>query len=369
MSKLTCENTGIVYRNPYPNIRSIHAYKPSIVILPNGELLTSFQLGEAFQAVNLHINLARSTDGGKSWNLEEPIFPRNESESVSYEGRLSFINGEVIAFLIGNKRTRENYGPNNPQTKGYNEMDLIIVRSKDGAKTWNKPKIINTPMKVPYEMCCPVTVLRDGRWIIPTSIWRNWDGSHPYGLKMIALVSYDSGYTWDEYFDVMVDPQNNIIYWESKILQLRDGRLLAVAWGYDQKNGVDLPNQYAISDDGGKTFSNPASTGLFGQTLTPLQLDDGKILSVYRRMDKPGLWAVVSALDGHSWRNETQIPIWGYESGKIDSGGSQLLKNWTKLRFGTPHMIKMPDDDIYGVFWETDEAIGTVRYFRLTYNN
>ncbi len=40
-------------------------------------------------------------------------------------------------------------------------------------------------------------------------------------------------------------------------------------------------------------------------------------LSVYRRMDRPGLWANLSALRRGRWENEAESPLWG------DAGGGK----------------------------------------------
>ena len=84
------------------------------------------------------------------------------------------------------------------------------------------------------------------------------------------MVSHDQGASWPEYMDVMIEPEGRVFFWESKIVELADGRLLAVAWTYDDNAKADRPNQYALSDDGGKSWSPPRSTELLGQTLTPI---------------------------------------------------------------------------------------------------
>jgi hypothetical protein len=64
----------------------------------------------------------------------------------------------------------------------------------------------------------------DGRWLLPTSTWMDWEGRLPNGNRMLAFVSADRGETWPQYIDVMHSPTDRLIYWESKILQLSDGR-------------------------------------------------------------------------------------------------------------------------------------------------
>ena len=69
MSSIECLNTGLIYRNPKPHLRSVHAYFPSVVVLCEDEMLATLVLGSAFESVDFHVHLARSTDGGETWYL------------------------------------------------------------------------------------------------------------------------------------------------------------------------------------------------------------------------------------------------------------------------------------------------------------
>ena len=39
MSSITVQSTGVIYRNPKPHVRSVHAYFPSLAALDNGDLM------------------------------------------------------------------------------------------------------------------------------------------------------------------------------------------------------------------------------------------------------------------------------------------------------------------------------------------
>jgi hypothetical protein len=162
-----------------------------------------------------------------------------------------------------------------------------------------------------------------------------------------------------------VDPAQRVIYWESKIVELADGRLLATAWAYDQQAAEDLPNQYAISTDGGATWTEPCSTGLSGQTLTPLALPDGRVLCVYRRMDRPGLWTVLSELQGNTWVNGDTGPIWGADTAGLTSQTTNMAANFNVLRFGAPCCSLLPDGSVLGAFWCYEDCVSNVRWFAL----
>jgi len=368
MSEIAVLGTGLIYRNPKPHVHAIHAYFPSVVQLANGELLCSLVLGEAFDAANCHTYLARSTDLGQTWRLEGPIYPGTTDRLTSDAARLTALpDGGVVAFMVrSNRGEHPDEGLANPENLGFVPTETLLLWSADAGHTWGPPEPLIPPLVGPsFELCCPIVPLRDGRWFLPTSTWRGWDGDCPNGVKMVAFISQDSGQSWPEYRDVMRDPEQGIIYWESKICEMPDGRLLAVAWVYDQIAATDLPNHYAISADGGDTWSAPLSTGLQGQTPTPFVLDDGRVLLVYRRIDRPGLWANLSHLEGDRWVNDGEAPIWGAGAQRLTGDSDNMVQNFQVLRFGAPSVIRLQDDTIFVAFWCYEDCVSVIRWYKL----
>ena len=74
-----------------------------------------------------------------------------------------------------------------------------------------------------------------------------------------------------------------VIFRENKLIALEGSTLLGTAWTVDHASGLDRPISYVVSNDSGRTFSAPRSTGLIGQTATPCHLGGGRVLCVYRR--------------------------------------------------------------------------------------
>ncbi|MDF2720843.1 MAG: exo-alpha-sialidase [Paenibacillus sp.] len=369
MVNIEKRSEGILYRNALPHIYSRHAYFPSVVALSGGELVAAFSIGQAFEAEDLHSCVARSVDNGETWSFEGRLYSGTTDRITSDVCRLSpGKDGEIVAFMIRHDRSRTGHGLANPQNLGFVEVELLLFRSKDGGFHWEGPEPIAPPLIGPsFEMTSSIVPLRDGRWLLPTSTWRGWDGSCPNGMKMVAFQSFDNGRTWPAYADVMVDPGQDIIYWESKIIELADGRLLAAAWAYDERQNCDLPNQFALSSEsGGLLFANPRSTGLIGQTLNMAQLDDGRILTVYRRMDTPGLWANISRIDRTDWVNEQQLCLWdGQFAGSFTSNRS-MADTFAGLKFGAPHLCRLADGNWLVTFWAVEEGISAIRYVKLT---
>jgi len=361
-------HSGLIYRNPIPHVHSVHAYFPSVAVLPGGELLATFQLGEAFEAPNCRTYVARSSDRGETWALQGPLYGGTGKHLTSDAARITALpDGEVLAFVIRADRSAHPHeGLSNAETLGFAPTELLLFRSHDRGHTWSAPKPITPSLIGPsFELCCPITPLRDGRWLLPTSTWCDWDGNWPSGKRMVALVSHDHGKSWPTHLDVMHDPQQHINYWESKIVEFANGDLLAAAWGFDMTASVDIPNQYVLSCDGGQSWSKPRSTGLKGQTLTPFILDDQRVLSLYRRIDKPGLWANISRLVDGKWVNQEAAPLWGAGGQGLTGRSRNMSHNFQVLRFGAPCISRLPDGTIFVACWCYEDCVSNIRWFKL----
>lgn len=362
---IECAATGLVYRNPQPHLKAIHAWHPTLVVPDGGELLAGFDLGEAVESLDYRTYTARSSNGGETWSAPARLFEDSVARRATHSVRLGqAADGTIVGWGARMYRDDPEAGVVNRDNLGYTAMDLILLRSRDGGRTWEGPQTVEPPLVGPaFETCHRVIELADGRWLAPTSTWKGWDGAAPNGMKAIALVSHDRGRTWPEFLDVMDGYAQGIIYWEQSIAQLQDGRLLAVAWAMNERSGQTLPTPYAISQDGRK-FSTPQPTGLHGQTAKTLVLADGHVLCLYRRHDKPGLWAALARIDGDRWIELAQTPLWqGAGSGM--KAQERIGAELSSLKFGFPSMVQLPGGDVLAVFWCCEDCIYNIRWLRL----
>lgn len=363
---IKCSATGLVYRNPKPHLRAIHTWHPSIVRLDDGELVASFDLGQAVESLDYRTYLARSSDGGQSWSaptlLLEETTPRRSTHSIRISRTAA---GALLGF--GGRYYRDNpeEGLVNRANLGYVPMDLILHQSTDGGKTWKGPLTIEPPLVGPsFEICHRILELPDGTWLAPTSTWRGWDGESPNGMKAVILVSRDQGRSWPEVLTTFDGTSEGLIYWEQSVTSLPDGRLLAVSWVFDEATGKSRPNRFTVSNADGRTFPSPRENGLHGQTAKVITLRDGRILCLYRREDQPGLWAHLARINGDAWEPLAEAPVWrGAEAGM--SGRTSAGEELSGLKFGYPSMVQLPDGEVFAVFWCCEDCIHNIRWVRL----
>ena len=366
MPQIDILGTGILYRNPKPFLRSQHAYFPSVVHLDGEEMLAAFSLGTAFEAVDLHTEVSRSLDGGETWTLEGPLAPGAPHPGISDTYRIALMgDGEVVAFGARYRRDDPEVGFANPKTMGFVPSELALYRSHDSGRTWKGPEIIDPPLKgQPFEICSPIVPLDDGRWLVPTSLWKAWDGDCPHGIKAVALVSHDHGKTWPEYVDVMDSSPEEVIYWEQSLMPLSDGRVMSTAWVHDSAKDEDHDLHYVVSTDGGRSFGPAMPTGLKGQTVRILPVAQDVLLVIYRRMDKIGLWAcIVSVRDG-GWVTLSEKLLWKGSLAR-NADRENMVEEFQQLKFGAPSLVRMPDGSVYLAFWCVEDCVSNIRWLRL----
>jgi hypothetical protein len=92
------------------------------------------------------------------------------------------------------------------------------------------------------------------------------------GEEVFVGISPDGGRTWPERATVFRDPKQQLGYWEQKLAEVAPDVLLATAWTVTLGDYHDRPNSFALSHDGGRTWGPARSTGIQGQTMTPLPL-------------------------------------------------------------------------------------------------
>jgi hypothetical protein len=138
---------------------------------------------------------------------------------------------------------------------------------------------------------------------------------------------------------------------------------VAVVWSFEEATGKSLPNRYAVSLDG-QTFSSPRENGMRGETAKLLALADGRLLCLYRRLDKPGLWANLVRIEGEKWVHLEEAPLWERAASGM-SGAGHSSDELSALKFGYPSMVQLPDGNVLAVFWCVEDCLHIIRWQRI----
>lgn len=355
---------GVLYRNPHPHARSLHAYFPSIVTFDAQHLGASVVLGQAFEAADLHLVYFQSLDGGKSWERLSSITSPCPDMSSSTVGRIVLTQeGDLVANVARHQRRPDDTGLTKEGSLAFVETTLELYRSKDQGANWRGPEVLCTPPVLgdtSFEECSPIRILANGDWFWPTSTWPTGEVTVRHFITG-GLVSKDRGATWQHWQQIY--PNNDLIYWESKVTPLEDGRLLSTSWVHELASGRDLPNHYAIGNAEGTQWSAPASTELNGQTMETVTLPDNRVLAIYRRVDQPGIWAAIAQVNDSAWCTETELLLWG---GPTSQANAPMRDAFATLKCGAPSAQRLEDGRIVILFWAVVDQVSQINTLILT---
>lgn len=332
---------------------------PSLVKLNNGDLICGFNVGGGPEATG-GSDWARSTDNGDSWHYEGVILPRSEAPIRTNTLRLSrTADGRVIAY------GQRNYLQGDKAVFGTMENDSVFCIADAECRTWSQPRVIPLQAKVPVEVSNPMVVLADGRWLAPAALLPN---PEQLGEKVIVRESSNEGKNWGNEYTVFVDPEGKKGFFEQKIIETMPGKLLAFAWTVELGTYKDFTNHYALSTDGGRSWSNPQATQINGQTLTQFWLGDDDYLLIYNYRQTPqGIKIALAKLNASGCQVINEAFLWQPEKHKppVDaSPNSNGIDSFDEFKFGLPSLTKLSDNSFIAIFWCYDAGNYGIKWIK-----
>lgn len=178
-------------------------------------------------------------------------------------------------------------------------------RSEDGGKTWLDPvRHAGTTPHGPIE-------LADGRLLM---VGRRGNAG---AIQMVVEQSTDDARSWQEIAMIAQAPDDDPNeYYEPHLVEAADGTLVAMFrfhYRAGPKQARALEGCYlrqAESHDGGKTWTTAHSTPLLGYPPHLIRLRDGRLLCVWgRRLPPFGEYACLSNDNGQTWDVDHQVRL------------------------------------------------------------
>jgi len=207
---------------------------------------------------------------------------------------------------------------------------------------------------------------RSGRWLACYAPYPTFDPTVDVDRPQIVVVrSDDAGASWRGSTMLRLHPDGGTA--EAWLVELADGRLFGSCWAMDLVTGADLPNPWAVSSDGGATWSPTRSTGLRGQAVGMVALPDGRVAMVYNQRDAShspvGVWMALLRPTEDDAGVEADVPVWSAaaagEAGVAASGpvaaadhGADIGHDaWQSFTFGEPGVALLHDGDLLVTIW------------------
>ena len=190
-------------------------------------------------------------------------------------------------------------------TQGLKQNELIWAISTDGGASWSDPQPIAKPTVGSVEAAGPICVTRSGRWLAVYSPYNSFDPQLVVPRNQVVILrSDDEGQSW-QHTAMLRFPQPGAGGAESWVAELSDGRLVGTAWNVDLSAKTEFPNVFALSCDGGISWSPTRSTGVMGQSTALCAYRAGRVLFVYnqRRHGEPGVWLAVARPTEATWES------------------------------------------------------------------
>jgi sialidase-1 len=252
----------------------------------------------------------------------------------------------------------------NPETGGLPPGENLVSYSEDDGRSWSLPAPMELSRPELLEISGPCIQLRNGELLAVGTPMTQWDGTRPSGHVGVALRSSDHGRSWDDssiYFD-----HPTISPLEARLCQMADGRVVAIAWALDEKNGRSLNNYIAVSEDNGRSWSRPIDTGLAAQASNVLALQGDLLLSIHahRESDPTGVVVRVVRLAGESWTVLSQATLWDGAAAARVSGFKDM---GAQVKFGQPALLSLGDGQYLAYHWAIEAGQGKIlgHHFRL----
>jgi hypothetical protein len=348
----------------------------SIVALNRGGLLAALRAGSTKDAADEVIELYRSDDGGREWNVLRRLTFDGEINGARGTLKVCYLTelaaGRLLAAAMWIDRTTYPGQPLfNPDTEGCLPMSILLAESADDGATWTPWRLVPMPEEIgPASLTSPILQLADGTLALSIESNKQYDDASRWYQRVVLFLSRDGGQTWGAPISAGEDPSGRIFNWDQRMALAPDGRIGAFTWTYDSEIKRYLNMHRRISADGGASWSAHEDLGIADQAGRPAVLRDGRVILPW--VDRFGTRTIrarmATAIDA-DFAPETDVVIYALGSDSARAAGSDttgdLLVEMSLWIFGLPYAEALPDGDVLVAYYAGEAAALDIRWARL----
>ncbi|MCE9589295.1 MAG: glycoside hydrolase [Planctomycetes bacterium] len=343
---------------------------PRVAVTRGGVLLCSY-MRQSKLAINDFVPyLASSRDGGATWDAGAPIWPQWRGRWSVFANLSATPAGELA--MYGSRTAIVTPGESfwSDATAGLMQNELTWAISGDEGRTWPTPSAAKLPIPGSAEAPGPLCVTRAGRWVGPYSPYNTFDPAVKVDRgQVVVVLSDDKGKTW-HHRSMLRFAEAESGGAEAWVVELADGRLLGTSWHTNLStaaNKAEYTNKFALSHDGGETWTPTRSTGVMGHTTALTPLPDGRVIfTVVKRSPASdiGIWMAVCKPTDADLGIQSMERVWSAQSAST-RGESKRHEEWTSYNFGEPSAAVLKDGTVVLALWYGEKEHAGVRCVRL----
>lgn len=330
---------------------------PWLIRLKNGELIvTAREAHRRPRHLISHVDptargiLLRSRDSGRTWGEKRVIDDETHRFSQTEDVPVAQLSDGSL--IVNTYSWTVSALPAGAEVKGANRYAIndvgghpyipvfegtSLLRSVDQGRTWSPRQRIRMEGLGRFGARAPVTEMPDGSLFLAVHAKHGrFDRFRSYLIR-----SRDHGKTWGELTPMAGKKDDQRTFVEPFVLVRKNGDMIAM---YRTSGVLDRYVYQNESTDGGKSWTEPHNTELYGFPSFLMELKDGRILWLrgYRRQPY-GLRAVLSRDGGKTWDAKNEIVL-------RDDGGTSDL--------GYPSAVEFEDGRVLVVYWFNQEKEG-----------
>ena len=367
-------NKGLVFKGRAGTLEASNCF-PSVAALSDGRILVAFRSAAVKNSPVTRVAVTASKDDGRTWS--DPVAPAEDTAWDGTPGNFHCMNisevapGRVLGVLLWVDRRRPELPFFNPETEGLLPCKNLLYESRDGGGSWTFLCAADTtPFAGQPTTTGPVLSVSPGTLAAFYETNKDYDDPRPWRHQAVVKFSRDGGRTWPEHAVVAADPAGRCFYWDQRPVVLRANTLLAFLWTYDRTAKKDVPIHWTRSDDGGRSWTAPQSTGITGQIAYPAALADGRVLLAYvDRYATASIRVRMSLDEGRSWEPD-ELVLWpGAEERAArqnhGDGMGQYLQSMQQWSFGLPCTAMMSGGDVFIAYYAGDPKVQSIHWARV----